>query len=120
MTMTFPDTYSNVLDEAIVRYSQATSLRAGIQLIPYVGGSLDTLVGGKGSKILEKRLTGFLNALSERLSQIETAANIDPNESFFDLMMITFDGVLRARSEGKRNYFANRHFTRICGCTRAA
>jgi len=105
--MNLPTKYSKAVDEAAVRYSQATSLRAGVQIIPWVGGALDTLLGGKGSKILQGRLDDFLKILNDRLSRIEIAEAIDPDESFFDLMMAAFDGVMRARSQEKRKRFAS-------------
>lgn len=105
--MTKPTKYSHVLDEAATSYTQATCLRAGIQLIPYVGSPLDTLLCGAGSKIREKRLDSFLMALKERLVQVENAHAINPDEHFFDLMMSTFDAVLRARSEAKRLCFVS-------------
>ena len=42
---------SQSLSKASEAYADKTALRALIQVIPYVGGSIDTLFAGKGIKL---------------------------------------------------------------------
>jgi len=97
---------ASALVRASERYSRRLDIRAGIQLIPWIGSALDTLLAGEGTRIGQKRVDDFLNGLQERLQQVEGAQDIPPGEEFFDLMMQAFDAVLRTRSEAKRRRFA--------------
>jgi len=97
----------SVLSIASEKYVEIISLRASVQVIPYVGGALDTLLSGKGSKIQRQRIEQMLNNLSERLSKIELAQVIEPTEEFYDLSLSIFDGVAKSRSKEKRERFAS-------------
>jgi len=99
-------TVNKALAKASEKYSETLTLRAAMQVIPWIGGALDTLFAGKGTKISQKRIEDFLAQLNERLQEIESAKEIEPTEEFFDLMVGAFDGVLRSRSESKRKHFA--------------
>jgi hypothetical protein len=88
------------------KYSEAVALRATIQLIPYIGGSLDTLIAGRASLLQTERIEKFIHELKQRLGEIERAsANID-DEAFSDLVFATFEKVVRTRSQEKRSRFA--------------
>lgn len=96
-----------IIQTASEKYVEQTSLRALIQVIPYVGGSLDTLLSGEGTKIQKQRMESFLRELELRMSSVESTHQIQPTAELFDLMMNSFDGVLRTRSEKKRRRFAS-------------
>jgi len=95
------------ITEASVAYIEKTKLRASIQAIPYVGGSLDTLLSGRGAKYQSERFENFIKDLTERLQRLEGLNIIEPTEPLFDLMMQVFSEVIKTRSEEKRKYFAN-------------
>jgi hypothetical protein len=99
-------TVTGAIGKASEKYAETLSLRALIQVIPWVGGAVDTLLGGRGSRISQRRIEDFLRQLQERLQKVEKATTVEPSEEFFDLMMGAFDGVLRSRSELKRGQFA--------------
>lgn len=88
------------------RYTDTVSLRASVQAIPYIGGSLDTLLAGRASQIHLERVEKFASDLAHRLTAIESAtANLN-DEAFADLMLSTFEKVARTRSDQKRSRFA--------------
>jgi hypothetical protein len=98
------------ITRASARYCDKFPLRAAIQAIPGLGGSLDTMLAGLGANWQYKRLEDFISRLNERLGRLEqwgSLSSVDPSESLFDFMMNTFDQVIRARSEQKRERFAN-------------
>jgi hypothetical protein len=101
-----PDISKELIQRAAEKYSEATALRAAVQLIPYIGGPLDTLIGGEGQKIQQRRISHFIDELDRRLQNIETPKHALANEDLYDLMVSTFEQVARARSEEKRTRFA--------------
>ena len=59
-----------VMDKSKItkRYEQAANnslVRAGIQLIPHIGGAMDVLLFDKASKIKEKRILQSLKVLAK-------------------------------------------------------
>jgi hypothetical protein len=98
------------ITKASAKYCDQFLLRAKIQLVPYVGGSLDTLMSGLGARYQYQRLENFISELNKRLQKLEGASeltSIEPNEELFDFTMQVFDQVIRTRSEEKRKRFAN-------------
>jgi hypothetical protein len=96
-----------VISQAMGKYHEKTKLRAAIQLIPYAGGALDTLLAGYGSQIQEDRLNQFLKEISNRLETLESTTELEPSEELFDFLVKSFDSVIRTRSKIKRKYFAD-------------
>jgi len=88
-------------------YTERTKLRASVQIIPYVGGALDTLISQRAAEIQEERLSSFLSELCTRLSKLEHAKNIEPSGELYDFMCVSFEGVTRTRSREKHLYFAS-------------
>lgn len=89
------------------KYSELYLLRAAVQVVPYVGGPLDTLLAGGAARIQLQRVEGFLGELRERLEAVEcVSANLEA-EAFSDLMLMTLDKVARSRSADKRARFAS-------------
>lgn len=95
------------LENASEGYSKQVELRAAVQLIPWVGGALDTLMSGKGFRIQQQRIEEFLKNLNSRLTKIEDKQDQEASEEFFDLVLSVFDGVARTRSKEKRSRFAS-------------
>jgi hypothetical protein len=96
-----------VISQAVVKYHEKTKLRAAIQLIPYAGGVLDTLLSGYGSKIQEERLNQFLQEISTKLEALESTTELEASEELFDFLVKSFDSVIQTRSISKRKYFAD-------------
>jgi hypothetical protein len=89
-----------------LRYADTLSLRASVQAIPYIGGSLDTLLAGRAAQIHLERVEKFTSDLAHRLTAVESAAANLNDEAFADLMLSTFEKVARTRSDQKRSRFA--------------
>ena len=88
------------------QYADLVVLRASVQAIPYIGGSLDTLLSGRAAQIHLERVEKFISDLADRLEAVESAtANLN-DEAFADLMLGTFEAVARTRSDQKRSRFA--------------
>lgn len=88
------------------QYADIVGLRASVQAIPYIGGSLDTLLAGRAAQIHLQRVEKFASDLAHRLAVVESAvANLN-DEAFADLMLSTFEEVARTRSDQKRSRFA--------------
>jgi len=95
------------ITKASAIYSEKFLLRAKMQLIPCIGGALDTLLAGLGAKYQLDRLENFIGELDVRLNRMEGLAAIKPGEPLWDFIMQVFDQVIRTRSEEKRKRFAN-------------
>ena len=95
------------LDKLIERYSEHDVFRAGIQLIPYIGGPIDTILSGRASRMQMKRLEQFAIDLRIRLEQVE-AIHADINgDEFADFILYTLEKIWRARTAEKRQRFAD-------------
>jgi hypothetical protein len=101
-----PNTSKALISAAAEKYSEKSRLRAAIQLIPYVGGPLDALIGGEGQKIQQRRLAHFIDELDIWLRKIEAPQHALADEELFDLMVGTFERVSKTPSEEKRARFA--------------
>ena len=88
-------------------YVSLPELRAAIQLLPVVGGSIDTLIEGRLSQIQARRIEHLVACLSARLSGLEKTAAKLHGEEFADLVQTTFEKAARTRSASKREHFAN-------------
>ncbi len=88
------------------KYADSIKVRALVQLVPYIGGPLDTLISGAASKRQMQRIEHFVKELHERLRRVEgVRADVD-DEAFMDLMLSTFEKVAKTRSLEKRSRFA--------------
>ena len=87
-------------------YSRQHAVRAAVQLIPFIGGPLDTLLGGYGSDIQQKRILHFLEELRIRLDSIQPSSTILSDDELFDVSVRLFEQVVRTRSAQKRSRFA--------------
>jgi hypothetical protein len=101
---------STAFTKLSMQYSSAFPLRAAIQGIPVLGGSLDTILAGLGSKWQTERLESYVKMLEERLKKLEAIRGeikIEPSEELYDFIMQTIDFAIRTRSKEKRRLFAN-------------
>lgn len=88
------------------QYADIVVLRASVQAIPYVGGSIDTLLSGRSAQIQLERVEKFTHDLADRLATIESSSANVNDEAFADLVLRTFEAVARTRSDQKRSRFA--------------
>jgi len=94
------------VEKASSSYLDNSNARALVQLIPYVGGSLDTLMSGSGTEIQKRRFESFLAETNSRLSRLEGEFDSSDNEELFDLFINMLDGVVKTRSKEKREYYS--------------
>ena len=95
-----------IVEKAAEAYSGQHAIRAAVQLIPYIGGPLDTLLGGYGSEIQQKRILHFLEKLRIRLDSIQPSSTTMSDDELFDVSVRLFEQVVRTRSDQKRSRFA--------------
>ena len=92
------------------KYGDLTTIRVLLQAIPYVGGSLDTLLTDSGEKFRRDRTEKLLEYLADKISTLEgkvSIADIENNEQLYDLMMQAIQQSAKTRSEDKRRRFAS-------------
>ena len=103
---------SKELSERIAKASEAyvqnTWLRAAINLIPYIGGSLDVILASRGS-LHQKRIVEFLESLKEEMSHIKEE-RIDTayleSQEFSDIILKLMEVSLRTRDREKMRLYA--------------
>lgn len=96
----------SIAADASQMYSEDIFYRSLIQMVPILGGPLDTVLSGYSSKISQKRMVAFVEELSKRLESVEIRTEKLNDEAFVDLMTSTFEAVTRSRSQAKRASFA--------------
>jgi len=101
-----PKTHHSKPDAALIAYSSNHWLRAMVQAVPYVGGSIDTLLAGAGEKLESERVQDFLEKLDEELNRLTTRPSTLPSEELYDLTITIIEKITRTRSAGKRKRFA--------------
>jgi hypothetical protein len=99
---------SERIDAAREAYVQHTWLRAAINLIPYIGGSLDVVLASRGS-LHQKRIVEFLESLKEEMSHIKEervdTAYLESPE-FSDIILKLMEASLRTRDREKMRLYA--------------
>jgi hypothetical protein len=89
-------------------YVQNTWLRAAINLIPYIGGSLDVVLASRGS-LHQKRIIELLESLKEEMSHIKgeriDSAYLESPE-FSDIVLKLMEASLRTRDREKMRLYA--------------
>jgi hypothetical protein len=89
-------------------YCKMYPLRAAIQILPGLGGAIDTFFSGAGANWQARRLEEFINLLNRKFgSFLHPIPDIDPNEPLYDFIMQVFNSVISHRSAEKRKLFAN-------------
>ena len=95
-------TISKQLKAMSESYNNDITSRAAIQLIPIIGGPLDTIMAGYGAEIQTDRFYALIDALGRRLDKLEDATGIEVSEELFDLFRIATENSVRTRSDDKR------------------
>lgn len=98
-----------LLTNASREYSKRTSIRALVPLIPYVGSSIDVLLGSKAQKFAEERkerLYTELKAEIEKLDEPKIDKEYLQSEEWFDILLQAIDKTVRTRSKEKIKLFA--------------
>ena len=100
-------------NKLIEKYPDNFRLRTLINLIPNIGGALDILLSEKGNKWREKRLTEFLSKLESRITSLESNISIKAieelsnSEETYDLLIQSFNSVIKTRHSEKTSAYAN-------------
>lgn len=101
---------SNFITKASLYYCDKFPLRAVIQAIPALGGSLDTMLAGLGAKYQYDRLEKFIAHLNHKIANLQKNCvinDIKPSEELFDFVIQAFENVIKTRSEEKSKRLAN-------------
>jgi hypothetical protein len=100
---------SNMLSKASQLYADQTVIRAAINLIPYVGGSLDVIFTSKGQKITGQRIQEFIKKLAEELNKV-SESKVDKkyldSEEWFDVVIKAMDSARKTRDTEKISWYA--------------
>ena len=95
---------SQRLAKAVQVYSNNTVLRVIVNAIPYIGGSLDVLLWGRGHRIAQERLKSLLEQLQTDMGTLNENM-IDrtfiESEEWFDLVVKTLESAARTRDSEK-------------------
>lgn len=96
--------------DGIARLSDSPILRAGMQLIPVVGGFVESFIVSKGNAIRKERVLDYLRAVEAT----GLNSNVDFEKIFgsdveemFDLLRLQLSIIDKTRSSDKRKQFAN-------------
>ncbi|WP_203258403.1 hypothetical protein [Hyunsoonleella ulvae] len=98
------------IDNLLKKYSDSSTLRAGVNAIPYIGGALDVILSSGIQKKSEERFLNFLNELETQLNRIDEDKlnyNYLGSEEFYDLFLQTSNLALRTRLRQKIKAYAN-------------
>jgi hypothetical protein len=106
---TTKSTLLNKTATASAQYGNLFPLRAAIQAIPIIGGSLDTMISGPGQNWQQKRMLAFVDDLQKRISRLELNSEIllDETEELADLFIGVLERVRKTRSAEKIHYFGS-------------
>jgi len=103
------DALAPLATRASAYYEPLFALRALIQAIPGIGGTIDTILAGLGARWQAERLESFLRILSERLARLEATGvriSLEPSEPLYDFVRLALEQAARTRSEQKRQDLA--------------
>jgi len=104
-----------VADNLIEKYAETPSVRALIQLIPNVGGAIDTLLYEKGSKWRQERIDYFIKDYGDKIEKLQkTNAELGnklkdkiDTEEFYDSFIFTLKEAISSRHKEKIKLFSN-------------
>jgi hypothetical protein len=101
------------VDRAVERYASADTLRVAVQVLPIVGGAIDTILSGRGSRLQLARLDRFIGQLHDRLLHVEAGSiNVD-SDDFVDFMITCLEKASRARTPEKSQRLAELVATQV-------
>jgi hypothetical protein len=84
-------------------------LRLALYLVPYVGGFLVELFGGRGQQVIEERREKLFRSLGEQLKNLDEQAirkDYFVSEEGFDLLLKAIETAIKTRSEEKIEFCA--------------
>jgi hypothetical protein len=90
-------------------YADQVLIRASINAIPFIGGSIDVLLSSFGQKFVIKRIENFLTELNHEISLLDSKKiNHDflNSEEGFDLIIKSFNSASRTRQQEKLKLYA--------------
>ena len=91
------------IETVLDKYSENSIFRAGINAIPYIGGSLDILLTTGVQRKSQERFEKFLNELEKQLKNVEeNKLNYSylESEEFYDLFIQTSNLAVKTRLDG--------------------
>lgn len=97
------------LDASLEIIAEDSVLKALLNVIPSVGGSLTELMAGKGQRILEERRDKLLGLMAEHIAVVEESAirsDYFETPEGFDLLIKALDESRRTGSDEKRDLIA--------------
>lgn len=103
------DAIKNKLVQASRVYADQTLVRAAINAIPFIGGSLDILLSSSGQNFVIRRIEKFISELNNQLGQLEKSkVNHDflETEEGFDLAIKAFNSASKTRQNEKLKLYA--------------
>ena len=93
----------NQMENLLVQYKNPL-IRALIQLIPYAGGSMDTLMMAQVERIKVQRTRAFFDELSR--GEVELNEELIESEDFLHCFFVSWDAGVKARRREKTALFA--------------
>ena len=91
------------------KYSDNTTIRAGVNAIPYIGGTLDILLTSGIQKKSQERFSNFINELENQIQKIDEK-KLDhtylESEEFYDLFLQSSNLAIRTRIQEKIKAYA--------------
>lgn len=103
------DDIKNKLIQASKVYGDQIIIRAAINAIPYVGGSLDILLSSSGQNFVIKRIESFISELNNQIEQLEKSKinyTFFEKEEGFDLVVKALNSASRTRQNEKLKLYA--------------
>lgn len=92
------------------KYGASVSVRALVQMIPYVGGALDLVLSEQGQKFRQQRIEDYIGTVAGRVEKVEKGFHqliTDYPEQVFDLLRTHLEECDKTRDAERRSYFAN-------------
>jgi len=100
---------SDGLVKASEAYARNTALRAAVNLIPGIGGSLDVLFASKAQSVVQNRLMQFLEELRKEMNSVKEEM-VDKqyleSEEWLDLVLRALEAATRTRRIEKISLYA--------------
>lgn len=98
-----------MISKASQLYSDQTAIRALINAVPFVGGSLDVIFVSKGQKLVEQRIYEFIKNLTEELNKV-SEDKVDKkyldSEEWFDVVIKAMNSAMKTRDIEKISWYA--------------
>lgn len=103
------ETIKDKLVRASQIYGEQTIIRAGVNAIPFVGGSIDILLSSSGQTFVTKRIENFIYELQNEISFLQKDKINNKyleSEEGFDLIIKSFNSASKTRQQEKLKLYA--------------